>query len=121
MKRRSSHRARTFNAPLLKPPAEDRSSNSSRFLSPGRQPGARTKRIFIIKQTIPLSPTNSVEGRKVQHVLIFDDQPESLRPMFGNATPEVDLSRLPRASSRHRFLLPTLIISLVTARISPLL
>src|SRR5438132_12727554 len=112
MKRRSSHRARTFNAPLLKPPAEDRSSNSSRFLSPGRQPGARTKRIFIIKQTIQLSPTNSVEGRKVQHVLIFDDHPESLRLVFGSATPKLDLSPLPRASSWHRFLLSIMIISL---------
>jgi len=28
----------------------------------------------------------------VQHILIFDDHPESLRLVFGSATPEVDLS-----------------------------
>src|SRR5436305_2584731 len=99
MKRRSyHHRARISDAPLLKPPAEDRSSNSFRFLSLGRQPGTRAKRIFIIKQTMHLAPTNSAEGRNVQHILIFDDHPESLRLVFGSTTPEVDLSRRPRAS-----------------------
>jgi hypothetical protein len=120
MKRRSyHHRARTFNAPLLKSPAEDRSSNSFGFLSPGRQPGTRAKRIFIIKQAIQLPPTNSAEGRNVQHVLIFDDHPESLRLVFGG-TPEVDLSRPPRANSWHRFLLSMLIIGLVIAILWPL-
>src|SRR5436309_2203518 len=97
MKRRSyRHWTRTFNAPSFKRPAEDRSSNSFRVLSPGRQPGRRTKRIFIIKQAAQLPATNSAEGRKVQHVLIFDDHPESLRLVFGSATPKLELSRPPR-------------------------
>src|SRR5205823_12820175 len=96
MKRRSyHHRTRIFDAPLLKPPAEGRSSNSFRFLSLNRQPGTRAKRIFIIKQTMHLAPTSSAEGRKVQHILIFDDHPESLRLVFGSATPEVDLPHRP--------------------------
>src|SRR5205823_13904126 len=92
MKRRSyHHRARIFAAPLLKPPAEGRSSNSTRFLSLNRQLGTRAQRIFIIKQTINLAPTSSAEGRKVQHILIFDDHSESLRLVFGSVTIEVNL------------------------------
>jgi hypothetical protein len=116
MKRRSyHHRARVFNAPLPKPPAEDRSSNSFRFLSPGGQPGTRAKRIFIIKQAIQLPPTNSAGARNVQHVLIFDDHPESLRLVFGGAAAQVDLSRLSGASSRHLVLLSILIMGLLSA------
>src|SRR5438477_10255946 len=118
MKRRSyHHRVRIFDAPLLKPPAEDRSSNSFRFLSLGRQPGTQAKRIFIIKRTIHLAPTNSAEGRKVQHVLIFDDHPESLLLVFGSATPEIDLFRPPRASSWRLVLLSIVIISNLVAAI----
>jgi len=121
MKRRSyHHRARIFDAPLLRPPAEDRSSNSFRFLSLNRQPGTRAKRIFIIRQTIHLAPTSSAEGRKVQHILIFDDHPESLRLLFGSATPEVDLPPPSRASPRHVVILSILIISLLIAILWPL-
>ncbi len=114
IRRSYHHRTRTFNAPL-KPPAENRSYNSFRFLSRGWQPGGRTKRIFIIRQAVQLPPTNSAEGRNVQHILIFDDHPESLRLVFGSATPEADLSRPPRASSRHVVILSILIMTLVTA------
>jgi hypothetical protein len=117
MKRRSYHHwARTFSAPLLKRPAEDRSSNSFRVLSPG----GRTKRIFIIKQAVDLPPTDSAEGRRVQHVLIFDDHPESLRLVFGSPTAKLDLSRPPRAGSWRLVLLSILIIGLVTAILWPL-
>ncbi len=51
----------------------------------------------------------------MQHILIFDDHPESLRLVFGSATPEADLSRPPRASSRHVVILSILIMTLVTA------
>ena len=116
MKRRGSHhRARILNAPFLKQPAEDRSSNSLRFLSLGRQQGTAKKRFFIIKQAVQLPPTNSAESRTVQHVLIFDDHPESLRLVFGAAAAQVDLSRLPGASSRHLVLLSILIMGLLSA------
>ena len=106
MKKRSSHhRARTFNAPVLRLPAEDRSANPFRFLSLGRRLGTGTKRFFIIKQAVQLPPTSSAGSRTVQHVLIFDDHPESLRLVFGGAAAQVDLSRLPGASSRHLVLL----------------
>jgi len=93
MKKRSSHhRARTFNAPVLRLPAEDRSANPFRFLSRGRRLGMGTKRFFIIKQAVQLPPTSSAGSRTVQHVLIFDDHPESLRLVFGGAAAKVDLS-----------------------------
>src|SRR5947208_15802857 len=100
MKRRSyHHRARIFNTPLLKPPAEDRSSNSFRVLSLGRPPGTRAKRIFIIKQAIQLPPSNSAEGRLMQHIVIIDDHPESLRVVCVSTTPpDVALPRAPPAS-----------------------
>jgi len=121
MKRRSyHHRARISDAPLLKPPAEDGSSNSFRFLSLGRQPGTQAKRIFFIKRTIHQAPTNSAEGRNVQHILIFDDHPESLRLVFGSGTPEVDLPPPLRASSWYLVLLSIVIISLVIAILWPL-
>jgi hypothetical protein len=121
MKRRSYHyRARTFNAPFLKPPAEDRSSNSFRVLSPDRQPGRRTKRIFIIRQTVQVPSTNSAEGRKVQHVLIFDDHPESLRLVFASTPVEFDLSPPHRASPWPLILLSILIIGSMTAILWPL-
>ena len=120
MKRRSYHqRARIFDAPLLRPPAEDRSSNSFRFLSLNRQPGTRAKKFFIIKQTIHLAPTDSAEGKNVQHILIFDDHPESLRLVFGSGTPKVDLPPPPRASSWYLVLLSIVIISLVIAILLP--
>jgi len=116
MKRRSSHhRARTFNAPVLRLSAEDRSANPFRFLSRGRRLGMGTKRFFIIKQAVQLPPTSSAGSRTVQHVLIFDDHPESLRLVFGSATPGIDLSRPPGASSRHLVFLSTLIMGLLTA------
>src|SRR6267378_4748735 len=116
MKKRSSHhRARTFNAPLLRLPAEDRLANSFRLLSLDRRLGTGTKRFFIIKQAMQLPPTNSAGSRTVQHVLIFDDHPESLRLVFGGAAAQVDLSRLPGASSRHLVLLSILIMGLLSA------
>jgi hypothetical protein len=120
MKRRSyHHRARIFDGPLLRPPAEDHSSNSFRFLSLNRQQGTRAKKFFIIKQTIHLAPTDSAAGRNVQHILIFDDHPESLRLVFGSATPEVDLPPPSRASSWYLVLLSIAIISLVIAILWP--
>jgi hypothetical protein len=121
MQRRSNHhRARIFNAALLKPPAEAPSSNSIRFLSFDRQPGASVKRIFIVKQAIQLPPTNSAEGKSVQHILIFDDHPESLRLVFGRATTEIDLPRPPRAGLWPLVLLLIVIISSLIAIFWPL-
>jgi hypothetical protein len=121
MKKRSSHyRARTFNAPVLRLPAEDRSANPFRFLSRGRRLGTGTKRFFIIKQAVQLPPTSSAGSRTVQHILIFDDHPESLRLVFGAAAAQVDLSRPPGASLWYLVLLSIVIISSLIAILWPL-
>jgi len=121
MKKRSSyHRARTLNAPVLTLPVEDRSANPFRFLSRGRRLGTGTKRFFIIKQAVQLPPTSSAGSRTVQHVLIFDDHPESLRLVFGGAAAQVDLSRPPGASLWYLVLLSIVIISSLIAILWPL-
>ena len=121
MKKRSSyHRAITLNAPVLTLPIEDRSANPFRFLSRGRRLGLGTKRFFIIKQAVQLPPTSSAGTRTVQHVLIFDDHPESLRLVFGGAAAQVDLSRPPGASLWYLVLLSIVIISSLIAILWPL-
>ena len=116
MKKRSFHRrARTFSAPVLRLPVEDRSANPFRFLSFDRQVGTGTKKFFIIKQAVQLPPTSSAGSRTVQHVLIFDDHPESLRLVFGAAAAQVDLSRPPGASLWYLVLLSIVIISSLIA------
>jgi len=55
----------------------------------------------------------------VQHILIFDDHPESLRLVFGSATPEVDLPPPSPASSWYLVLLSIVIISLLIAILWP--
>jgi hypothetical protein len=121
MKKRSfHHRARTLNAPVLTLPIEDRSANPFRFLSRGRRLGTGTKRFFIIKQAVQLPPTSSAGSRTVQHVLIFDDHPESLRLVFGGAAAQVDLSRPPGASLWYLVLLSIVIISSLIAILWPL-
>jgi len=116
MQRRSyHHRARIFNAALLKPPAEAPSSDSFRVLAPARQPGSRAKKFFLLRQTVQLPSKNSAEGRSVQHILIFDDHPESLRLVFGRATAEIDLPRPPGARLWPLVLLSILIISSLIA------
>jgi hypothetical protein len=73
------------------------------------------KDFLSFKQAVQLQPTSSAGSRTVQHVLIFDDHPESLRLVFGGAAAQVDLSRPPRASSRHLVLLSILIMGLLSA------
>ncbi len=55
----------------------------------------------------------------MQHVLIFDDHPESLRLVFGRGTPEVDFPPPPRASSWYLVLLSIVIIGLLIAILWP--
>jgi hypothetical protein len=50
----------------------------------------------------------------VQHVLIFDDHPESLRLVLDITSPEIDLSRMPGASSRRLVLLSILLMGLLS-------
>ena len=45
----------------------------------------------MIRQAIQVPPTDSAPGKKVQHILIFDDHPDSLRLVLGTpANPHVE-------------------------------
>ena len=69
----------------------------TRDRSPSGEPGVHAKRIFVIRQAIQVPPTDSAPGKKVQHIVIFDDHPDSLRLVFG----EPENPRVDRAVSRR--------------------
>src|SRR5947208_13800060 len=120
MKRNSSHHRRTalptsFPKPITKP-----QRSLSRDFSPSEEPGVHAKRIFVIRQAIQVPPTDSAPGKKVQHIVIFDDHPDSLRLVFGEPeNPHVD-----RAVARHVpswvRLFSILMLGLLTAMFWPL-
>ena len=101
-------------------PVTNREPSFARGSFPNGQPRVRAKRIFIVRQARPFSPTNSAAGKNVQHILIFDDHPDSLRLVLGEpASPDVD-----RAVARHVtswvLLCSILILGLLTAMFWPL-
>src|SRR6266403_1087440 len=93
MKRKSSHHRRIVFPPSFVRPITNPQRSLARDPSPSGQPGVHAKRIFIIRQATQLPPTNSAEAKNAQHILIFDDHPESLRLVFGcRANPSLDSS-----------------------------
>src|SRR5438270_11548894 len=120
MKRKDFHRRRmvlpaSFARPIIKP-----QRNLTRDFSPSEEPGLRAKRIFVIRQAIQVPPTDSAPGKEVQHIVIFDDHPDSLRLIFGEPeNPHVD-----RAVARHVtswvLLFSILMLGLLTAMFWPL-
>src|SRR6266404_2583127 len=70
-----------------------------RLPAASEKPRRRTRRIFVIKQARRLASTNGTQ-KKLRHILIFDDHPDSLRLVFGHrANPHVDPSAPERVSS----------------------
>src|SRR5438270_5461519 len=121
MKRKSSHRRRILFPTSFVRPVTKREPIFTRDSFPSRQPHIHAKKIFIIRQATQLPPTNSAEGKSAQHILIFDDHPESLRLVFGEpADPNVN-----RAAPRHITLwvisFSILMLGLLTAMFWPLL
>src|SRR5260370_6919041 len=117
MKRKSfQHRQVSFPAPFVGPIANHQ-PNLARPFPVGRQPGIRAKKIFVIKESSrpfgsrsgpPLPATNAARKR-IQHILIFDDHPDSLRLVFGRrVNPHVHLSAPPPPSSWELILLSIL-------------
>jgi hypothetical protein len=93
------------------------------------QLGIRAKRIFVIKQSS--RPFDSCSGRalpatnaarkRIQHILIFDDHPDSLRLVFGRrVNPHVHLSAPPPASSWELILVSMLTMGALVAMFWPL-
>jgi hypothetical protein len=93
--------------------------NLARDSFPSGQGRGHAKRIFIIRQTFP--PTDSVAGKKMQHILIFDDHPDSLRLALGEpASPYVDRAA-PRRVTLSVVLFSMLMLGLLIAMFWPLL
>jgi phage-related protein len=68
-------------AQFVRPSADDQLNLTPDFSS-NRQRRVRMKKIFVIKKTSRLPSTNTA-GKKIRHILIFDNHPESLRLVFG--------------------------------------
>src|SRR6202163_2597491 len=129
MKRKSfQHRQVSFPAPFVRPIANHQ-PNLARPFPVGRPPGIRAKKIFVIKESSrpfgsrsgpPLPATNAARKR-IQHILIFDDHPDSLRLVFGRrVNPHVHLSAPPRASSCELILVSMLTVGALVAMFWPL-
>jgi len=129
MKRKSfQHRQMSFPAPFVRP-IPNHQPNLARPLPVSRQLGIRAKKIFVIKEPSrpfdsrsgqPLPATNAAR-KKIQHILIFDDHPDSLRLVFGRrVNPQAHLSAPPPASSWKLILVSMLTVGALVAMFWPL-
>jgi hypothetical protein len=120
MKRKSfDHRQMSFPAPFVRPIANHQ-PNLARAFSVSGQPGIGAKRIFAIKQSSRLTAPNAAR-KKIRHILIFDDHPDSLRLVFGRrVNPNVHLSAPPPASSWELILVSMLTMGALVAMFWPL-
>lgn len=97
MKMERPHYRRMALARFVKPGAADQ-LNLGRGVSPTGERRVRTRKMFVIKQTIRLQPKTGTH-KKIRRVLIFDNHPDSLRLIFGRRhLPGLDLSRRHRVS-----------------------
>jgi hypothetical protein len=129
MKRKSfQHRQMSFPAPFVRPIA-DHQPNLARPFPASRQPGIRAKKIFVIKESSrPFDsrsgqalPATNAARKRIQHILIFDDHPDSLRLVFGRrVNPQAHLSAPPPASSWELILVSMLTVGALVAMFWPL-
>jgi hypothetical protein len=129
MKRKSFQRRQvSFPAPLVRPIANHQ-PNLARPFPVSRQPGIRAKKIFVIKESRrPLSsrldqalPATNAARKRIQHILIFDDHPDSLRLVFGRrVNPQAHLSAPPPASSWELILVSIVTVGALVAMFWPL-
>src|SRR5438477_8677696 len=91
MKRKDFHSRRMVLPASFVRPVTNREPSFARDSFSSGQPRIHAKRIFIIRQATSFPATNSAAGKNVQHILIFDDHPDSLRLVLGEpASPDVD-------------------------------
>jgi hypothetical protein len=121
MKRKSSrYRAVPFSARILRP-FENLDLSLFRLPSSSKQPGLRARRIFVVKQVQRL-PATTAAGRKIERILIFDNDPNSLRLVFGRrADSQVELSDSQPVFSLGVALLWILVVGLMAAMFWPIL
>jgi hypothetical protein len=129
MKRKSfQHRQVSFPAPFVRPIANHQ-PNLERPFPVSRQPGIRAKKIFVIKESSrPFDsgsgqalPATNAARKRIQHILIFDDHPDSLRLVLGRrVNPQAHLSAPPRASSWELILASMVTVGALVAMFWPL-
>jgi hypothetical protein len=94
-----------------------------------RRPGSRAKNIFVIKKSSrPFDsrsgrsqPATNAARKRIQHVLIFDDHPDSLRLVLGRrVNPQAHLSAPRPASSWELILVSMLTMGALVAMFWPL-
>jgi hypothetical protein len=129
MKRKSSqHRQVSFPAPFVRPIANQQ-PNLARPFPVSRQPGIRAKKILVIKESSrPFGsrsgqalPATNAARKRIQHILIFDDHPDSLRLVFGRrVNPQAHLSAPPPASSLELVLVTALTFGALIGMFWPL-
>ena len=115
-------------APFVRPIANHH-PNLARAFPVSGQPGIRAKRIFVIKQSSrpfdfrsgqALAALNAAR-KKIRHILIFDDHPDSLRLVFGRrVNPHAHLSAPPPANSWELILVTMLTMGALVAMFWPL-
>ena len=108
MKRKSfRNRVRAFPTPFVRP-VTGRQLDRAQTFSANGQRRSQMRKIFVVKQVRrPFEsrsgqalPATNAAGKKVQHILIFDNHPDSLRLVFGlGASSWVDLSDRQHGSS----------------------
>ena len=109
MKRESPDYRRMALPALFVRPCADNEQNSAPCFSVTRQQRGRSSKIFVIKKTIGLLPTNG-RHKKIRRILIFDNHPDSLRLVYGHRLhPGIDLSPPQRVS-----LWELIVVSVVT-------
>jgi hypothetical protein len=121
MKRKSlRHWAMPFSARVIKP-INKLDPDLFRLSLLSGYPSVRPKKIFVIKQTGRLQPTNA-KGKEVQRILIFDNHPASIRLVFEHrAKLRAGLSVPPRATSWELTLVTMLAVVLLIAMLAPIL
>lgn len=129
MKRKSfQHRQMSFPAPFVRPIANHQ-PNLARPVPVSRRPGIRAKKIFVIKESSrPLGsrsgqalPATNAARKRIQHILIFDDHPDSLRLVLGRrVNPQAHLSAPPAAGSWELILASMVTVGALVAMFWPL-
>jgi hypothetical protein len=72
---------------FVEPPSDSHNLRLSRDHLLDKQAAVRARRIFVVKQTRRLPPTQLTAGKRVQLILVFDNHPDSLRLVFNHPAP----------------------------------
>src|SRR5437868_2522044 len=120
MKREHFHGRRMYFPTSYIRPITNRQPSFARDSAPSGQPPVREKMVFIIRQTTSFLPTTSDAAKNVQHILIFDDHPDSLRLVLGEPAKPYANHAVARHVTSWVLLCSILIVGLLIAMFWPL-